>query len=122
MKPGAFSVSLNVKDLQSSIAFYKSIGFESFHGMEDQGWAILKNGTTVIGLFQGMFEGNMMTFNPGWDQNAKETNPFDDVRDIKAALIEQGYEVSQEQGGDTGPASFLVMDPDGNPILFDQHR
>lgn len=122
MKLGAFSVSLGVRDLAASKTFYKSLGFQEFGGNDEHGYAILKNGETLIGLFQGMFEGNMLTFNPGWDQSAQEVSPFDDVRDIKAKLQQQGIEVSQEQGGDTGPASFVVIDPDGNPVLIDQHR
>lgn len=122
MQLGAFSISLAVKDLEASRAFYRDLGFDDFGGMAEHGYAIMKNGDTLIGLFQGMFEGNMLTFNPGWDQSAKEADPFDDVRDIKASLKAKGYEVSQEQGEAEGPASFVVTDPDGNPILIDQHR
>lgn len=122
MKLGAFSISLSVKDLEASRAFYKDLGFEDFGGMAEHGYAIMKNGETLIGLFQGMFEGNMLTFNPGWDQSAGEVSPFDDVRDIKAKVRAAGHEVSQEQGGAQGPGSFVVIDPDGNPILIDQHR
>jgi len=122
MKLGAFSMSLSVKDLSASIAFYKTLGFSQFGGTADHGYVIMKNGDTLIGLFHGMFEGNMMTFNPGWDQSAGSVDPFDDVRDIKAKLVAAGHAVSHEQGEDTGPASFAVMDPDGNAILIDQHR
>lgn len=122
MKLGAFSISLAVDDLAKSKAFYEVLGFESFGGSEEHNYLIMKNGETVIGLFQGMFEGNLLTFNPGWDQSAQPTDPFDDVREIKARLAQQGIAVSQEQGGESGPASFVVMDPDGNPILVDQHR
>ena len=122
MKLGAFSMSLSVKDLEVSRAFYKDLGFEDFAGQADHGYAIMKNGDTLIGLFQGMFEGNMLTFNPGWDQAAGNVDPFDDVREIKAKLAAAGHKISHEQGGETGPASFAVEDPDGNAILIDQHR
>lgn len=122
MKLGAFSISLSVKDLEVSRAFYKDLGFEDFGGQAEHGYAIMKNGETLIGLFQGMFEGNLLTFNPGWDQSAGEVNPFDDMRDIKAKVQAAGHAVEQEQGGDSGPGSFVVVDPDGNPILIDQHR
>ncbi len=122
MQLGAFSVSLAVKDLAASKAFYQALGFEAFGGTEEHNYLIMKNGETLIGLFQGMFEGTMLTFNPGWDQSAGEVTPFEDVRDVKAKLIAQGIEVSQEQGGESGPASFVVTDPDGNPVLIDQHR
>ena len=122
MKLGAFSVSLTVKDLKRSMAFYEDLGFSHFGGMVEHNYAIMKNGDTLVGLFQGMFERNMLTFNPGWDQSAGEVNPFDDVRDIKAKVKAEGHEVSQELGEDTGIGSFVVVDPDGNPILIDQHR
>lgn len=122
MQLGAFSISLGVKDLAASRVFYEALGFEVFAGEADHGYLILKNGETLIGLFQGMFEGPMLTFNPGWDQSAGEVNPFTDVRDLKAALLAKGLEVSQEQGGDAGPGSFVVVDPDGYPVLIDQHR
>ncbi|MEM9579829.1 MAG: VOC family protein [Pseudomonadota bacterium] len=122
MKLGAFSISLSVKDLSRSIAFYEDLGFSRFGGTDEHGYAIMKNEDTLIGLFQGMFEGNLLTFNPGWDQNASELEAFDDVREIKARLVAAGHDISQEQGGTTGPASFVVTDPDGNPILIDQHR
>jgi len=122
MQLGAFSISLSVKDLPKSISFYEDLGFARFGGSDSHGYAIMKNGETLIGLFQGMFEGNMLTFNPGWDQSAGEVNPFDDVRDIKAKMANAGHPISQEMGGESGPASFSVTDPDGNVILFDQHR
>ena len=122
MKLGAFSISLSVKDLEKSRSFYKDLGFEDFGGMAEHGYAIMKNGDTLVGLFQGMFEGNLLTFNPGWDQSAQNVDPFDDVRAIKEKVKAAGHSVEQEQGGESGPASFVVIDPDGNPILVDQHR
>lgn len=122
MKLGAFSISLGVKDLQASKAFYTKLGFSQFGGTDEHHYAIMKNGDTLVGLYQGMFEGNMLTFNPGWDQSAGAVDPFTDVRKIKAALATAGITVEQEQGGVEGPASFVVIDPDGNPILIDQHR
>lgn len=122
MKLGAFSVSLTVKDLSKSIAFYETLGFSQMGGSDEYGYAIMKNGETLVGLFQGMFERNMLTFNPGWDQAAGEVDPFDDVREIKRSLLAAGHQIEQEQGGETGPASFVVVDPDGNPVLIDQHR
>ena len=122
MEPGAFSISLAVKDIKASKAFYERLGFKEFHGDISQNWLILKNGVHVIGLFQGMFEKNMLTFNPGWDSNAQKVEPFTDVRALQQQLKEQGVELVSEADETTaGPASFLVMDPDGNPILFDQH-
>jgi lactoylglutathione lyase len=123
MELGAFSVSLTVKDIQASKEFYEKLGFEFFGGDISQNWVILKNGDTVIGLFQGMFDQNMMTFNPGWDGNAQELDEFVDVREIQRQLKEQGVGFASEADeSTTGPASFMVADPDGNPILFDQHR
>ena len=122
MQLGAFSISLAVKDLQVSKDFYRKLGFDDFGGADEHGFAIMKSGSTVIGLFQGMFEDNILTFNPGWTSDAQPFDPFDDVRDIKAKLKAAGIDVHQEQGGDEGPASFLVPDPDGNAILIDQHR
>ncbi|WP_377509362.1 VOC family protein [Octadecabacter sp. R77987] len=122
MELGAFSISLGVKDLQASKAFYEKLGFSQFGGTDEHNYAIMKNGDTLVGLFQGMSEGNMLTFNPGWDQSAGEVNPFTDVREIKASLADAGVDIQQEQGGAEGPASFVVIDPDGNPILIDQHR
>jgi catechol 2,3-dioxygenase-like lactoylglutathione lyase family enzyme len=123
MDLGAFSVSLAVKDLAASRAFYEQLGFESFHGEAEQGWLILKNGNAVIGLFQGMFEKNILTFNPGWDQTAQPVDPFTDIRDIQRRLRDAGVSFDQEADeSTTGPASFIITDPDGNPVLVDQHR
>ena len=123
MKLGAFSVSLSVADIQKSAAFYQQLGFEPFGGDIEQNWLILKNGDTLIGLFQGMFEGNMMTFNPGWDQNAQPEDEFDDVRQIQSRLKAAGISIDNEADeSSSGPASFSVVDPDGNVILIDQHR
>lgn len=123
MELGAFSVSLTVKNLEQSKAFYEKLGFSTFGGHAEQGWLILKNGQHLIGLFQEMFEKNMLTFNPGWDQNAKELGAFTDVRDMQKALKEQGVQfISEADESTSGPASFIIEDPDGNPILIDQHR
>lgn len=123
MELGAFSVSLSVKDLEASRDFYAKLGFEQIGGNADQNWLILKNGDHVIGLFQGMFEQNTLTFNPGWDQQGKETDSFMDVREIQKALKDQGISIVSEADETTqGPASLMVFDPDGNPILIDQHR
>jgi len=122
MKLGAFSVSLAVKDIEASKAFYEKLGFTVFHGDITQNWLILKNGNTVIGLFQGMFEKNILTFNPGWDGNAQPLDAFTDVRELQRQLKAQGVELmSEADETTTGPASFIAVDPDGNPILFDQH-
>ena len=123
MDLGAFSVSLAVKDLEASREFYARLGFTPVHGNADENWLILRNGSHVIGLFQGMFDKNIMTFNPGWDQDAAETDTFTDVREIQKKLKSQGVELASEADETTqGPASFMVIDPDGNPILIDQHR
>lgn len=123
MKLGAFSISLNVKDIAVSKAFYAKLGFEPFGGDEAQGWLILRNGETVIGLFGGFLPGNTMTFNPGWDQNIQELETFDDVRDIQKQLKADGLEfMTEADETTTGPASFMITDPDGNHILVDQHR
>lgn len=122
MNLGAFSISLAVKDLTKSIAFYEDLGFSHFGGLVEHNYAIMKNGDSLVGLFQGMFEGNMLTFNPGWDQSAGAVDPFDDVRDIKAKIRAAGHEVQHESGEDSGIGSFVVIDPDGNTILIDQHR
>jgi catechol 2,3-dioxygenase-like lactoylglutathione lyase family enzyme len=122
MELGAFSISLAVKDIKVSKAFYEKLGFREFGGNISQNWLILKNGETVIGLFQGMFDKNMLTFNPGWDGNAQKLDSYTDVRDLQKQLKAQGVELMAEADeGTTGPASFVVLDPDGNPILFDQH-
>ncbi len=122
MELGAFSVSLAVKDMAVSRAFYEPLGF-SMVGGDGESWTILANGTTVIGLFQGMFEGNILTFNPGWSGIAEELEEFTDVRELRARLAERGVEASGDTTADagSGPASFSVTDPDGNVILFDQH-
>lgn len=123
MELGAFSVSLAVKDIQASIAFYQKLGFKQFGGDIAQNWVILKNGEHVIGLFQGMFKKNILTFNPGWDQNAQNLDTFTDVRDIQKQLKEQGIELGEEADETTaGPEYISLEDPDGNPILIDQHR
>jgi lactoylglutathione lyase len=122
MNLGAFSVSLAVKDLEASRAFYEKLGFTTFAGNPDQHWLILKNGDHVVGLFQGMFDKNILTFNPGWDQNAQALPAFTDVRTLQQQLKAQGVEfVQQADESTTGPASFMLVDPDGNPVLVDQH-
>lgn len=122
MQLGAFSVSLVVKDLDVSRTFYQKLGFQVFAGDASQNWLIMKNGNHAIGLFQGMFENNIMTFNPGWGQNGHKLESFTDIRDIQRALKTQGIKLENEADeSTTGPASFVVIDPDGNPILFDQH-
>jgi catechol 2,3-dioxygenase-like lactoylglutathione lyase family enzyme len=122
MELGAFSISLTVKDIKASKAFYEKLGFKEFGGNISQNWLILKNGECVIGLFQGMFERNSLTFNPGWDSNAQKLNTFTDVRELQRQLKAQGVELmSEADESTTGPASFVLMDPDGNPILIDQH-
>ncbi|MEJ2752432.1 MAG: VOC family protein [Candidatus Promineifilaceae bacterium] len=122
MELGAFSVSLAVKDLAESRSFYEKLGFEVFHGDAAQNWLMMRSGDTVIGLFQGMFEKNILTFNPGWDQGANTLDSFSDVREIQRALKEAGIEIVDEADeSTTGPASLFVVDPDGNPILIDQH-
>lgn len=123
MNLGAFSISLAVSDLSKSREFYEKLGFTQFGGDPEQNWLILKNGDHVIGLFQGMFEDNILTFNPGWDQNANEVEPFTDVRALQQTLKEKGLELSVEADEtSTGPASVMLTDPDGNQILIDQHR
>jgi catechol 2,3-dioxygenase-like lactoylglutathione lyase family enzyme len=119
---GNFSVSLTVRNINASKAFYEKLGFVQILGDTAQGWAIMKNGSTNIGLFQGAFERNMLTFNPGWDQDGSPTATFDDVRSIQQRLREAGVDVGAQIESASGPASFTVTDPDGNPILFDQHR
>ncbi|KXH70191.1 MAG: glyoxalase [Candidatus Thorarchaeota archaeon SMTZ-45] len=122
MELGAFSVSLTVKDIKVSHEFYKKLGFKDFHGDLSKNWIIMKSGDHTIGLFQGMLEKNTLTFNPGWDQNAKELDSFTDARVIQRHLKEKGVElVSEADETSKGPASFLLLDPDGNPILIDQH-
>ncbi len=123
MDIGAFTFCLAVKDIEKSFAFYSKLGFQQRSGDMAQKWVVLKNGNAVIGLFQGMFEKNMLTFVPGWDQDGKEVNPFTDVRELQKALAKEGV-VFQAKADETttGPAYFQIEDPDGNPILFDQYR
>lgn len=122
MDLGNFSVSLAVKDIQASRQFYEKLGFKPVMGNPAQNWQIMKNGDVVIGLFQGMFEKNVLTFNPGWDNNAKKLATFTDVRELQRQLKAQGVKMMTEADeSTTGPASFMTVDPDGNMILFDQH-
>lgn len=122
MQLGAFSVSLAVKDIEASRKFYEKLGFKSFVGDATKNWLILKNGDHVLGLFQGMFEKNILTFNPGWDQNAQKLGSFTDVRELQKRLKAQGVKLVKEADESSkGPASFVAVDPDGNTILFDQH-
>ncbi len=122
MQLGAFSISLTVKDLAKSKAFYEGLGFSDLGGSGYDGWVILKNGETVIGLFQDMFEKNILTFNPGWDQDAKKLDAFTDIRALQKTLKDKGYSFVQEvDETTTGPGSLMLLDPDGNPILIDQH-
>ncbi|GAC11646.1 glyoxalase/bleomycin resistance protein/dioxygenase [Paraglaciecola chathamensis S18K6] len=123
MELGAFSLSLAVKDIQASKDFYQKFGFTVVGGDQQQGWLIMRNSSQTIGLFQGMFEKNMLTFNPGWDNQGNPTQTFTDVRSIQHALKEQGVDfISEVDENTSGPGSFMLMDPDGNPILVDQHR
>lgn len=122
MNLGNFSVSLAVKDLEASRQFYEKFGFTVFGGDPAQNWLILKNGRCILGLFQGMFEKNILTFNPGWDENAQKLDSFTDIRDLQKQLKAAGVKLVQEADENTtGPASFTAIDPDGNPILVDQH-
>ena len=122
MQLGAFSISLAVKDIHASKAFYEKLGFTTMGGEIEQNWLILKNDKTVIGLFQGMFEENILTFNPGWDQDAQPLEAYTDVRELQRQLKAQGVTFASEaEESTTGPASFVVVDPDGNAILLDQH-
>ncbi len=122
MQLGSFSVSLTVKNLEASKEFYEKFGFKAVMGEISSNWLIMKNGDHVIGLFQGMFEKNILTFNPGWDQNANQLESFTDVRELQKQLKEQGVPITTEADETTtGPASFIAVDPDGNPILVDQH-
>ena len=123
MELGAFSISLAVKDIHASRDFYQKLGFSDMGGDISQNWLIMKNGQHVIGLFQGMFEQNILTFNPGWDQDAKPLDAFTDVREIQKHLREQGIALNEEADeSSSGPAYITLVDPDGNPILIDQHR
>jgi catechol 2,3-dioxygenase-like lactoylglutathione lyase family enzyme len=123
MELGSFSISLSVKDIAASRDFYAKLGFEPVGGNIEQKWLILRNGDHVIGLFQDMFERNMLTFNPGWDQHCNELARFTDVREIQQQLKQGGLSLATEADATTrGPASLMVIDPDGNPVLIDQHR
>tara|TARA_R110000868_G_scaffold411005_1_gene701325 strand:+ start:19045 stop:19416 length:372 start_codon:yes stop_codon:yes gene_type:complete len=122
MKLGAFSASLSVKDIGVSKQFYEKLGFNVFAGATEKNYLIMKNGNALIGLFQGMFENNILTFNPGWDENANSVNPFDDIRTIQKHLKTKGVKLDKEVDEKTsGPANFVLVDPDGNTILIDQH-
>ncbi|MFC4095286.1 VOC family protein [Euzebyella saccharophila] len=122
MELGNFSVSLNVKDINASKAFYENLGFTVFGGHLEQNWLILKNGKATVGLFQGMFEKNILTFNPGWDENAQSLENFTDVRDLQKELKRKNVAINTEVDPNTkGPGSMVLIDPDGNPILIDQH-
>lgn len=122
MQLGTFSVSLAVKDIAASLAFYEKLGFKFFAGEPSKNWVILKNGDHAIGLFQGVFEKNTLTFNPGWDSNARTLEDFTDVRELQRQLKAQGVQlVAEADETTTGPAYIMLTDPDGNPVLFDQH-
>jgi catechol 2,3-dioxygenase-like lactoylglutathione lyase family enzyme len=122
MELGAFSISLAVQNIEASRTFYEKLGFEAFAGDASQNWLIMKSGPHAVGLFQGMFEKNILTFNPGWDGNAQKLDSFTDVRDLQRRLKARGVELQREADeSTTGPAAFVVVDPDGNPILVDQH-
>lgn len=123
MKLGAFSMSLSVKDLKTSKEFYEKLGFSAFGGSMEQNYLIMKNDKALIGLFQGMFQGNILTFNPGWDENASNVENFDDIREIQKQLKNSGLKLTSEADENTeGPASLMLTDPDGNMVLLDQHR
>ena len=122
MQLGTFSVSLAVKDIEASKVFYEKLGFTVFHGNQAHNWLIMKNGDTVIGLFQGMFENNILTFNPGWNSDAQPLSEFTDVRALQRQLKDRGLSlITEADENATGPASFMIADPDGNTILVDQH-
>ena len=122
MQLGNFSVSLSVKDLQASKTFYAALGFMAIGGDDEQGWVILRNGDCTVGLFQGMLDKNTLTFNPGWNAEGELLDEFTDVRDLQRHLKSQGMSLASEADeNSTGPASFMIIDPDGNPILVDQH-
>ena len=122
MELGAFSVSLSVKDIEESKVFYQKIGFEKIGGEQSKNWLILRNGDHTIGLFQGMFEGNIMTFNPGWDKNCKVLESYTDIRELLKEFEDQGVNIIQKSiNGESGPSSISIQDPDGNSILIDQH-
>ncbi|WP_245601118.1 VOC family protein [Marinobacterium jannaschii] len=124
MQLGTFSISLTVRDLQASRSFYEKLGFSASCGDEAENWLIMQNGDQLIGLFQGMFERNMLTFNPGWDQQGNQLETFTDIRELHQRLSASDIPIEQDEScaSEAGPASFIVTDPDGNPILIDQHR
>jgi len=123
MKTGAFSISLSVKNLETSKKFYEDLGFSVYAGAMEMNYLIMKNGDALIGLFQGMFEGNIITFNPGWDQSAQPVDPFDDVRVIQKSLLDKGHKLENTVAeGTEGAGRFVIKDPDGNMIMYDQHR
>ena len=123
MDLGNFSLSLAVKDIQASRRFYEALGFTAFHDQSKHGWMIMKNGDTVVGLFQGMFEKNMLCFNPGWDNQGRNVDPFTDVRELQRQLKAKGITpVTEVDESGSGRGHFIVVDPDGNPVLVDQHR
>ncbi|QIG88914.1 VOC family protein [Chryseobacterium sp. POL2] len=122
MNLGAFSISLSVKHLETSKSFYENLGFEVFAGSLEQHYLIMKNGDCLIGLFEAMFNGNLLTFNPGWDQNAQNMENWDDVRTIAESLEQKGLNVNKQISTESGPGSLSIIDPDGNMILIDQHR
>ena len=123
MNLGAFCISLAVKDIAASRTFYEKLGFEVTGGNQEHNWLVLRNGGHTIGLFQGMFERNILTFNPGWNQQAEAVDPFTDVREIQRELKSRGVELTKEADPDTsGPEHITLLDPDGNPVLIDQHR
>lgn len=122
MKLGNFSVSLAVKDIEASKQFYEKLGFTVFGGNQSQNWLIMKNGYAIVGLFQGMFDKNILTFNPGWDSDAQKLSEFTDIRDVQRQLKHKGIAmITEADETTTGPASFMITDPDGNMILVDQH-
>jgi len=122
MHLGAFSISLAVKDIHASKKFYEALGFTVFAGTLERNYLIMKNGNALVGLFQGMFDKNILTFSPGWDESANTLDSFEDVRDIQKHLKAQGIQIENEADENTtGPASFVIVDPDGNPVLIDQH-
>lgn len=122
MRLGAFSISLNVKDIHTSKKFYETLGFAIFAGDIERNYLIMKNGNSLVGLFQGMFEQNILTFNPGWDEDANTLDSFEDVREIQKHLKQSGIKLEQEADeNSSGPASVVLIDPDGNPVLIDQH-
>lgn len=123
MSIGAFSISLNVKDIKASKDFYENLGFSVFQGTIEDKWLIMKNASAVVGLFEGMFEQNIMTFNPGWNNNAQAVDPFTDIRQLQEDFKAKGIPfISETDGSESGPANFIIVDPDGNVILVDQHR